>query len=328
VHARKHDGNLRKDGSGSQRIARRAEAVRFGSVRSRLALGLLLVGLLVGAPVALGGSTRAAANSATFTDSVGEDANAPDITTVAVSNDDAGAITFTINISNRPALTPDMFVLVFLDTDRNANTGDVDSLGADYVIQLISGAVDLFQWNGSDYAPATSQTSLTFAYGTAGATIHISAADLNKTKAFNVGVIAVSGVTFDAAGNANFDNIHRDVAPDPGHGFWSYDVLTKLVLSVTAFTTSPKPAKAGRAFSVSLAATENDTAGPVQTGTVTCTATLGGKRVVAIRHVVANGVASCIWPIPKTAKGQTIRGTITLTVQGAKVTRPFSAKLT
>ena len=289
---------------------------------------LLLAGLLVGAPVALGGSTHAAANSKTFPDSVNEDAQAPDITSVGVSNDDAGNINFSINISNRPALTDDMFLLLYLDTDSNANTGDVDSLGAEYVIQLIPGAVDLFQWNGSDYVPAASQSSLTYVYGSAGATIHISAADLNKTRAFNFGVIAVSGVTFDATGNPNFDNIHRDLAPDPGHGFWAYQVLTKLTLTVTAFTTSPKPAKAGRAFSVSFAATENDTGGPVQAGTVACAATLGGKRVVAVRHVVANGVASCVWGIPKTAKGQVIRGTITLIVQGTRITRPFAARIT
>ena len=296
-------------------------------MKRRIGVVLLLGALLVGVPAALGGSSRAVANSKTFPDSVNEDAQAPDIQSVGVSNDDAGNITFSINISNRPTLTPDMFLLVFLDTDSNANTGDVDSLGAEYVIQLVAGAVDLFQWNGSDYVPATSQASLTYVYGSAGATIHISAADLNRAKAFNFGVIAVSGVTFDAAGNANFDNIHRDAAPDPGHGFWSYQVLTKLVLTATAFTTSPKPAKAGRPFSVSLAATENDTGGPVQSGTVACAATLGGKRAVAVRHVVANGVASCVWRIPKTAKGQTIRGTITLTVQGTRVTRPFAARI-
>jgi hypothetical protein len=103
-------------------------------------------------------------------------------------------------------------------------------------------------------------------------------------------------------------------------------VLTKLVLTVTAFTTSPKPAKAGRTFSVSLAATENDTKGPVRSGTVICPATLAGKRVVAVRHVVANGIATCVWQIPKTAKGRIMRGSITLTLQGAHVTRPFTAR--
>jgi hypothetical protein len=297
-------------------------------MKSRTVILLLLGALVVGVPAALGGSTRAAANSTTFTDSVGEDANAPDITTVGVSNDDAGNITFTINISNRPALTQDMYLLVFLDTDRNAATGFADALGSDYAIQLVPGAVDLFQWNGSDFVHAAAQSSLTYVYGTAGATVHISAADLNKTKGFNFGVAAVSGVTFDAAGNPNFDTTHQDNAPDLGHGFWSYQVLTKIVLTVTAFSTSPKPAKAGRKFSVSMAATENDTAGPVQAGTVACVASLAGKRVAAVSHVVANGVATCVWRIPKTAKGRLMRGTITLTVQGTKVTRPFSARFT
>ena len=131
-------------------------------MRSRLGVLLVLAALVVGVPAALGGSSRAAANSQTFPDSIGEDASAPDITSVVVSNDDAGNITFTINISNRPALTPDMFLIVFLDTDQNASTGDPDALGADYVIQLVPGAVDLFQWNGSDYVRAAVQTSLTF----------------------------------------------------------------------------------------------------------------------------------------------------------------------
>ena len=55
---------------------------------------------------------------------------------------------------------------------------------------------------------------------------------------------------------------------------------------------------------------------------------LAGKRVVAVSHVVANGVATCVWRVPKTAKGRLMRGTITLTVQGTRITRPFSAHFT
>ena len=297
-------------------------------MRSKLAVLLLLGTLLVGAPVALGGSSRAASNSKTFNDSVGEDARAPDITSIAVSNDDTGLITFQVNIPNRPTLTPDMFMLIFLDTDQKPTTGAADYSGAEYAIDLEPGSVNLYKWDGSNFVSAPSQTSLTYAFSS-GATIHISAADLGKTKGINFWVVAGSGVTLDASGNPVADpNLPRDWAPDLGHGTYAYQVLTKLVLTVTAFTTSPKPAKAGRPFSVSLAATENDTAGPVQLGTVACAATLAGKRVVALRHVVANGVASCVWRTPATAKGQTIRGTITLTVQGTRITRPFSARLT
>ena len=58
--------------------------------------------------VALGGDARHASNRKSFPDSIGEDPQAPDVTSVTVSNDDTGLITFQINISNRPALTPDM----------------------------------------------------------------------------------------------------------------------------------------------------------------------------------------------------------------------------
>jgi hypothetical protein len=295
-------------------------------MRSRLAILLVLTALLVGIPVALGGSSHAAANSQTFTDSVGEDASAPDITSIAVSNDDAGNITLQVNISNRPALTPDMLLLLFLDTDNNSATGDPDSLGADYAVQLQAGAIGLFQWSGSDYVTAPSQTSLTYAYAATGATIHISAADLGRTKVLRFVAIAISGIVVDAAGNPDFTNVHGDTAPDSGHGLYSYQVLTKLVLTVTAFTTSPKPPKAGKTFSVSLAATENDTKGPVRSGAVTCPATLAGKRAVPVTHMVANGIATCVWRIPKTAKGRIMRGSITLTLQGVHVTRPFTAR--
>jgi len=294
-------------------------------MRSRLAILLALTALVVGVPVALGGSSHTAANSQTFPDSIGEDASAPDITSIVVSNDDAGLITFQINVSNRPTFTPDMYFLVFIDADNNPSTGDTNSVGAEYAIDLEPGAVGLFQWNGTTYAPASSQTSLTYAYASTGPTIHVSAAELGKTKALRFGTLAASGFALDANGNPDTTNEHADLAPDPNHGFYSYPVLTKLVLTVTEFTTSPKPAKAGRTFSVSLAATENDTKGPVASGTVTCPATLAGKRAVAVRHVVANGIATCVWQIPKTAKGRIMRGSITLTLQGAHVTRPFAA---
>jgi hypothetical protein len=294
-------------------------------VRTRLLIWIALGAVLVALPTAaLGGSARSTSNTATFPDSTGEDPAAPDITSVVVSNDDAGNITFQINISNRPALTPDMFVLLFFDTDQNSATG---LLGSDSVIELDPGLVNLFQWNGTDFVAAPSQASLTYSYLPTGATIRISAADLGKTKAFKFRALVVSGLTIDAGGNSDLTNTHSDSAPDPGHGLFTYQVLTKLVLSVTAFNTSPRPAKAGRSFSATLAANQNDTGGPVASGTVTCAATTAFKRIPAVTHILTNGVANCIWRIPATAKGKTLRGTITLTVQGVKVTRPFSSRI-
>ncbi|HEV8102880.1 MAG TPA: hypothetical protein VGP69_03990 [Gaiellaceae bacterium] len=298
-------------------------------MRSKLLLTAAIGGLLVALPsAALGGAARTTANSTTFTDSTGEDASAPDITSVVVSNDDAGLITFKINISNRPALTPDMTGLIFLDTDQVATTGDPNSLGSDYAIELDPGSVGLFKWNGSTFVAAPSQASVTYSYDTTGATIRVSASELGKTKGLNFGVDVYSGITLDANGNPDFTNAHDDLAPDPGHGFFAYKVQTKLTLSVQAFTTSPKPAKHGKSFVAGLAITESDTGGPVQSGTVTCAATIATKHLAPLGHALKNGIAGCIWHLPITSKGKTIRGTVTVTVQGVKVSRSFSAKIT
>jgi hypothetical protein len=298
-------------------------------MKARLLTTLVLgVALLSMPALALGGDARHASNSTAFADSIGEDAAAPDITMVTVSNDDAGLITFQITVSNRPTLTPDMYFVIFLDTDANPSTGASDLLGADYAIELDPGSVGLFQWNGTDFVPASSQTSLIYTYAATGPTIRIRAAELGGTRSFRFGVVAASGVTVDANGQPDITNVHRDYAPDAGHGFNTYNVLTKLVLTVTAFTTAPKPVKAGRTFTASLAANENDTAGPVQSGTVTCAASVAGKRLIVVTHAVRNGVAVCVWRVPRTAKGRAVRGLITLTVRGTSVTRGFSARVT
>lgn len=276
---------------------------------------------------AFGGASHVTVNSQTYTDSTGEDANAPDITTIAISNNDAGLITFKVNISNRPALTSDMSIQIFLDTDLKSTTGDPQFAGADYVLELDPGSIALFQWNGSDYVGASSQASVTFAYDATGATLRVSANDLNKTKGFNFAAFAVSGIATDANGNPDFTNVHFDAAPDPGHGLFNYKVIQKVTLSVVAFTTTPKPAKSGKNFTAGLAVNESDTSGPVTSGTVTCNATVGLKHITLTGKSLKNGIAVCLWHLARTAKGKTLRGTITLTVQGVKVTRNFSARI-
>ena len=221
-----------------------------------------------------------------------------------------------------------MLFLIFLDTDGNPSTGDPQGDGADYAIQLVSGAVDLFQWSNNDYVPAPSQSSLVYSYTAGGPMIKVSAADLGKAKALSFSVFAASGITVDSSGNPDFSNSAADFAPDAGHGTYSYKVLTKLTLSVVVFTTTPKPARAGKLFAAGLAVTESDTGGPVKSGTVTCAATVGGKQLAAAAHAVANGIALCAWRLPKTAKGKTIRGTVTLVVQGVKAAKSFSVKVT
>ena len=292
-----------------------------------IAVVAAVLALAITPAIALGSSARTDSNSTTYPDSIGEDPLAPDITSTTISNDDSANITFKIAISNRPALTDDMVLLVFLDTDQNTATGDPQSFGADYALQLVTGAVDLFHWSGSDYT-STPAPSLTYQYDATGATININAADLGKTKGFNFVVLAISGFTTDANGNPDNTNTHSDVSPDPGHGTFAYQVLVKVSLSLVAFTTSPKPPKAGRPFSVGLAANESDTQSAPAQGTIACVAKIAGKRIPLRTSRIVNGIAVCAWTVPKTAKGKRITGSISLTVQGATITRAFSQKIT
>jgi hypothetical protein len=82
-----------------------------------LVVGALGVAGGAAAPPAPAGTHAAAANSVTFQDSVGEeDPRAPDVTTVVVSNDDAGLLSFEIHFANRVALGPGEELTLWLDT--------------------------------------------------------------------------------------------------------------------------------------------------------------------------------------------------------------------
>ena len=297
-----------------------------------IGLAAAIAGLALAPAIALGSPARTAANSTVYPDSVGEDALAPDITSTTVSNDDTGLITFHIAISNRPALTDDMLIAIILDSDHNPATGDTQGVlglaGSDYLIQLAPGEVNLFKWNGTDYM-FTSAASLVYSYDATGAVIRIKATDLGTPKTLGFAIIALSGIVVDpATGNSDLTNAHRDLSPDPGHGSFTYNVLIKVTLSVVAYTTSPKPVKSGKPFSVGLALNESDTNGPVTRARITCVARIAGKRVQVRSNRLLNGVAVCVWSVPKTAKGKRIQGSIAVVAQAVTVTRTFSLKVT
>jgi hypothetical protein len=295
-------------------------------MRKAFTLAALLV-LAVSVPGAIAGSTRAADNTQTYLDSTGEDPSAPDITSLVVSNDATGLITFKINISNRTSLTSDMELDVYLDTDSNPSTGDSQSFGAEDLLVLVQGSVGLYKWNGTDYLFASSQSSLVFSYDATGATIRIKASDLGGTKAFNFLALAASGVTTDASGNPDYTNAHADFAPDQGHGTFNFKVLTRLQLTVSTFQTTPASPKAGGTFSASLAVTENDTGAPIKSGSVACSATVAGKAVPLFTHLVTNGVATCMWRVPKSAKGKKLTGKVTVSLRGASTSKSFTVRV-
>ena len=299
-----------------------------------LAIAVTIVALPTIASGAISGTsgpTLVAANSTTYQDSSGENAAAPDITTLVVSNNDAGVISFRINVPNRAQLTQDMLFLLFADTDANPQTGDPESLGADYIIQIFGGEAGLFRWDGSDFtrrAGDPPSTSLIFAYQ-GGITITISAAELGNTKRFGFAVIAISGIAIDpATGDIDFTNALGDNAPASGAGFYQYEVkITPPTLVVKSLKPTPAKPTAGRAFTLRLVAARSDTGAVVQNGRVTCVGRIGKARLKAQVQRVVAGAATCMWNLPPTAKAKTFRGSVAVVFEGLKASQSYAGKI-
>jgi hypothetical protein len=281
------------------------------------------------APAGSQGSKARLGNSTVYQDSSGEDPAGPDINSTTVSNDDTGLITFQIKVPNRPSLTQDMLVNILADTDNNPQTGDTQTLGTDYAIQLISGDVTLFKWDGSNYTTSggVPQSSLTYAYANGVATLRISASDFGNAKTFKFVVDVTSGVVLNpSTGDIDFTNAHDDFAPDLGHGFYTYQVkIGKLKLVTKKLTLTPARPAAGKTVSAKLVVARSDTGAVVKNGQVTCAASVGGTRLQARTHAVVGGRATCSWALPASAHGRALHGTVTVRFEGLTATKSFSA---
>jgi hypothetical protein len=294
----------------------------------------LRYGLLLGIVTLAAAVPAGASNTQTYQDSTGEglgDPAFPDITTIVVSNDDAGQISMRVNIPSKPQLTRDMAIVVGVDSDNNPATGDTDpgSLfpGSEYIIQLLLGEVILFKWDGADFRSNTPQASLVYQYSNGAVTIKISAADLGNTKHLGFGVVAFSGLVIDdVTGNIDFANAKADIAPVSG--FYSYEVkVAPARLVFKKLSTAPNPPRAGKSFTVKMSATRSDTKATILGGEVDCKARAGSKALKPKSEKFVGGQAVCVFQIPAGTAGKTLRGTITITFEGRKLTRPFTATI-
>jgi hypothetical protein len=293
------------------------------SLRPGLCLALLAAVIAV--------APAGAANSVTFPDSTGEPGGVKDITTIVVSNDDKGLVTFRINVPSAPAYTVDIDVDIYVDTDNNAATGSTELPGVDYVIQLFRGEVNLYKWDGTDFTrrfgdpPAT---SLIYQWSN-GVSIKISAAELGNTKRLRFFAGVISGIVFnETTGEPDFTNSVADFAPDLGRGFFTYDVkIAPARVVFKSLKTAPTSPKAGKTFTVRMAATRSDTGAAIVNGRVDCTARAGTKSVQPKSERFVGGQATCVFTVPANSSGKTLRGTIKIVFEGKTLARPFSAKI-
>jgi hypothetical protein len=298
--------------------------------------GVLLAALIFAA-LSVPGATSAAGN-ASFADTVGDAGPAPDITTVIVTNDELGLITFRITVANRSTLGPDDLIVIPIATDDPSVQGGTRADdGTNFTLGIDSEGAFLSEWNGQEMAEGKAQpTSVNGSFSGGVATVTVKQEDLapgfpDMSVPIELNFYML-GLTF--SGNTL---VGRDDAPD-GELLWNYRLAEALRLIVTNFGVAAT-VKPGQRLAVQMGVARGDTGAAVSSGKLTCRARLGGKVlrgagrfvVVAVRaggRELNSPRATCSWNVPrKQSKGKAIRGSVSVRASSITVTRAFSTRV-
>jgi hypothetical protein len=268
---------------------------------------------------------RAGAGSQNYADRIGDAVNgAPDISTIAVANDDQGNITVTVTLANHASdFQPNEGVLVVMDTDGNGATGNG---GFDYVYAGVKDHTGLFIWNGSSFAPAGAP-SLQSSAASGQIAFRINRSDLGNTTGLNFYV----ETTRDNGASIGDD------APD-GNGVFTYRlVLPTAPPPPPPTTTTPPPGSprfvvspvgfphAGKRFVVRARVLLG--AQSVSPSVLGCAAKVGSS---AVRTTAVNGPApyrSCVVLIPTRSKGKSVTMTLLVQYKSSGTTRRLTYEI-
>ena len=249
----------------------------------------------------------------TYDDYILDVETAPDICASDFVTNDNSSITAGMHIHDRDGFRAGDGYRIFFDTDSNPATGGGAtgvSVGAEYVIDITANGALLSTWTGSSFVAVTPQPRIPMAWIDGfGPAIKVGLGDLGNPQTFNF-VFVTSN-----AGDL-------DLAPDTGA--WSYR-LTPFAL--TAGPVAVGSARAGKSFVARMAMVRSDFDVALDQGTIACAARVGdtslaGRGTFARRHV------ACTWRLPRSARGNQLKGTIAVTFAGANASRAFHVRVT
>jgi hypothetical protein len=253
----------------------------------RITLLAVAVGLLV-----FGAAGAGAANDTAFPDPAGDGGTGADFTTIRVSNDYDGNVTFVLEFANRTTLTGDDFISIYMDTDKNQSTG---RFGVDYAIGIATSTVFIARGTATGFETAPSTT---LRVSDDRKTITANRSEVGNTSGFIFFLFSDVGET---AG---------DEAPN-GDQAYQYDLKLVPVLESVTARFSPAAPRAGRVFRVSSAQLVTDEDERVTAERLTCSATLGGKKLKG---------TNCRWALPRTAANKQLVVRITGRYKGVTET--------
>jgi hypothetical protein len=161
--------------------------------------------------------------SGSFHDSQAEQADAPDIAGVGVTQRADGSVVLRVRVANRPELTPDMGIEAVVDLDGREATGDASlrlGLGVDRLVTVLAGTPRLLRWHqGVGWLPLP-PPRVAYAAGTA--TIVLSAGQVGHARGFRFAVSVASGMVPEPDGTFDITDARYDFAPDVGDPAWTF----------------------------------------------------------------------------------------------------------
>jgi hypothetical protein len=284
---------------------------------------LVVVLLVLTAAGSLAGASpgRTSINAATYEDERGEEAGAPDIATVSVSNDDGGNLTFFVSVPSHPQLTQDMRVRLWF-SDGDPSTG-LTLGGADHFV-LVDGYL-LGVGNAAFYDCDRTDTCRPAELRGASFTYARGASFTLPADAFGIdpeqwGSTRIDFTAFVGAGYGydpmtrqfDFTNARIDRAPSDD-GTWSYEArIGPGALVTRRLTTMPAVARAGERLVARMPVVRDDTGVAIRSGVVTCSARIGSRHLRSRPGSFVERQAQCVFDVPMGTRNRTLRGSISV----------------
>ncbi len=283
---------------------------------------------------------------ATYQDAVGDAAMGPDIGTVTVT-DEAGRLTFTVDLANRLALLGGESVQIYLETDP-AGAGD------DYLLSAFDSASLPFlaRWGGSSWVIVRYLDDTSYIEGIA--TFHLSRSDVAASGPFGLAVASfanddMSSFVDVAPDEARFSASRWIFAPAPAPAEPSLPAppppsLPAITLpaplplaepplqpvapppaserlQAAGLTFSPSAPRAGKRFTAQLLVKRGG--GLATLAAVSCGANVGRQKLRVLGTRLAHGLAACTWAVPKRVGGRTLVGQVRASAASETTSRAF-----
>ena len=269
------------------------------------------------------GASRGAASphavlgaSTTYTDPAGDANGGPDVTTITVTNDDAGTVTMVVSV----ALPSGSLMQVLIDTNVDGLPDrylGAFSLGSGFLVQAASKTDPLMAFVGSLALSGTDTT----------ATLSFAASEVGIKQAFTFAI--TTQATLDQGDFSDFAGHFRyglTTTPPPATTTPAATPEAAVKPVIGAPVTRPAYPQAGKRFTVSFPVVRSDGGAPLTNGTMICDPSVAGK-VITHAESFKNGTAKLSFVVPKTAKGKALKVRLTIKSGGQSATKVATFKV-